>query len=232
MEKLETQNVDLLLQRRSLEFILDDTLKDLTDSLRKIECSFQLIRELQNQCQRKETHFSSQQNRVSNLEQKVEEDKTNASRNTALTYTVSYAAGVAAPLLLMSGPVGWITAGVGLVKTIQSTSEAKRQGEMLIDEDKNLLREATGDLEDSGEKIKEIRRNIKHEEKLQDISATTAEVELIYIFLAPTGALEEAILYVHVCVRHFPQKNTANEFLKHSKESRGVLGQAGKQAGK
>ena len=43
------------------------------------------------------------------------------------------------------------------------------------------------------------------------------------------------ILCVRVCVRHsvwhFPQKNTENEFLKHSKESRGVLGQAGKQAG-
>ena len=37
---------------------------------------------------------------------------------------------------------------------------------------------------------------------------------------------------VRACVRPFLQKNTANEFLKHSKESRGVLGQAGKQAGK
>ena len=37
---------------------------------------------------------------------------------------------------------------------------------------------------------------------------------------------------VRPCVLHFPQKNTANEFLKHSKESRGVLVQAGKQAGK
>ena len=51
-------------------------------------------------------------------------------------------------------------------------------------------------------------------------------------FLAPTGALEEGILCECVCVQHFPQKNTANEFLKHSKESRGVLGQAGKQATK
>ena len=56
--------------------------------------------------------------------------------------------------------------------------------------------------------------------------------------MAPTGALEEAILYVRPCVRAsvrpsvcpFPQKNTANEFLKHSKESRGVLGQASRQA--
>ena len=37
---------------------------------------------------------------------------------------------------------------------------------------------------------------------------------------------------MHVSVCHVPQKNTANEFLKHSKESGGVLGQAGKQAGK
>ena len=43
------------------------------------------------------------------------------------------------------------------------------------------------------------------------------------LFLAPTGALEEGILYVRP---DFPQKNTANEFLKHSKESRGVLGKA------
>ena len=200
MEKLEENNLDVLLQRRSLEFILDDTLKDLTDSLRQIESSYQLIKDLQNQCQSEEKHFSSQQNRVSNLEQKLEEDKTNAARNTAVTYSVSYAAGVAAPLLLMSGPVGWITAGVGLVKTIQSTSEAKRQGEMLIDEDKNLLREATGDLEDSGEKMRKIRQNIKHEEKLQDISATTAEVEFSYFLLAPTGALEEGILCVRPCV--------------------------------
>ena len=50
--------------------------------------------------------------------------------------------------------------------------------------------------------------------------------------MAPTGALEEVMLSVRVSVRHFPQNNTANEFLKHSKGSRGVLGQAGKQAGK
>ena len=37
---------------------------------------------------------------------------------------------------------------------------------------------------------------------------------------------------MHVSVCHVPQKNTANEFLKHSKGSRGVLGQAGKRAGK
>ena len=52
-------------------------------------------------------------------------------------------------------------------------------------------------------------------------------------FLAPTGALEEGILSVRACVcSDFPQKNTTNEFLKHSKESRGVLGQAGKQEGR
>ena len=53
--------------------------------------------------------------------------------------------------------------------------------------------------------------------------------------LAPTGALEEGILCVRVSVRvsvrHFPQKNTANESLEHSKESRGALGQVSKQAG-
>ena len=37
---------------------------------------------------------------------------------------------------------------------------------------------------------------------------------------------------VRPSVWHFPQKNTVNEFLKHSKESRGVLGQAAKQAAK
>ena len=37
---------------------------------------------------------------------------------------------------------------------------------------------------------------------------------------------------VRVSMWHFPQKNTANEFLKHSEESRGVLEQAGEQAGK
>ncbi len=39
---------------------------------------------------------------------------------------------------------------------------------------------------------------------------------------------------VRVCVRpsvwHFHQKNIEKEFLKHSKESRGVLGQPAKQA--
>ena len=53
-----------------------------------------------------------------------------------------------------------------------------------------------------------------------------------FLFLAPTGALEQGILCVRLSVWYFPQKNTANEFLKHSKESRGLLGQAGKQAGK
>ena len=50
-----------------------------------------------------------------------------------------------------------------------------------------------------------------------------------FLFLAPTGALEEGILCVHASVRpsswHIIQKNIENEFLKHSKESRGVLGQ-------
>ena len=32
-------------------------------------------------------------------------------------------------------------------------------------------------------------------------------------------------------VRDIPQKNIENEFQQHSKESRGVLGEAGKQAG-
>ena len=54
MEQLEAKNLDVLLQRRSLEFILDDTLKDLTDSLRQIESSYQLIKDLQNQCQSEE----------------------------------------------------------------------------------------------------------------------------------------------------------------------------------
>ena len=38
----------------------------------------------------------------------------------------------------------------------------------------------------------------------------------IYIFLAPTGALDEGILYVRACVRasvrYFPQKNIEKEF--------------------
>ena len=55
-------------------------------------------------------------------------------------------------------------------------------------------------------------------------------------FLALKGALEEGILCVRPSVRVFvwllPQKNTANEFKKHSNESRGVLEQTGKQAGK
>ena len=32
------------------------------------------------------------------------------------------------------------------------------------------------------------------------------------MFLAPTGALEEGILYVRACVRYFPQKNIEKEF--------------------
>ncbi len=36
---------------------------------------------------------------------------------------------------------------------------------------------------------------------------------------------------VHPCVWHIIQKNIENEFQQHSKESRGVLGEAGKQAG-
>ena len=37
---------------------------------------------------------------------------------------------------------------------------------------------------------------------------------------------------VRVCVHDIIQKNIENEFKQHSKESRGVLGQASKQAGK
>ena len=63
---------------------------------------------------------------------------------------------------------------------------------------------------------------------------TIIEAPGAFWFLAPTGALEEGIFWVCPsvcqCVRHFPQKNTV-EFLKHSKESRRDLGQAGKQAG-
>ena len=61
MEKLQTKNIDMLLQRRSLEFILDDTLRGLTESIRKIECSFKLLRDFQSQCQNEEKHFSNKQ---------------------------------------------------------------------------------------------------------------------------------------------------------------------------
>ena len=54
--------------------------------------------------------------------------------------------------------------------------------------------------------------------------------------LAPTGALEEAILYGPLSVRDIMLRRALKEFLKHYKESRGVLGQeraqASKQAGK
>ena len=37
---------------------------------------------------------------------------------------------------------------------------------------------------------------------------------------------------MHACVRHIIQNNIEDEFKQHSKESRGVLGEASKQAGK
>ena len=65
-----------------------------------------------------------------------------------------------------------------------------------------------------------------------------------YRILAPTGALEEGILSLRASVRQsicdFMLRMALKEILKHSKESRGVLGkearkqesQAGRQAGK
>ena len=44
-------------------------------------------------------------------------------------------------------------------------------------------------------------------------------------FLAPTGALEEAILSVRESVQDIMLRRGLREFLKHSKEFRGVLGQ-------
>ena len=176
MEKINTKNVDLLLQRRSLEFVFEDTLKDLKISLKKIECSFQQLKDFQNQCQSEEKHLSSQLKQVRNLEQKLEEDKTNANIKTELTSNVGFVAGVAAPLLFLSGPIGLITAGAGLVTTIVSTSEVKKQGHALMDEDKNLLRGTTEDLAESCEKIKEMKQSISYKERQQDDMATSAEV--------------------------------------------------------
>ena len=176
MEKLETKNKDLLLQRRSLESILDDTLNDLTVSLKNIECSFQLLKDFQNQRKNEERHFSSQKKQVRNLEQKLEEDQTNVNNKTRMTSIVGSVAGVAAPLLFMSGPIGLITAGVGLVTTIASTSEVIKQGDMLIDEDKKLLRGTSEDLEETREKINWMKRCISHEERQQDDIATSAKV--------------------------------------------------------
>lgn len=175
MEKLQTKNIDMLLQRRSLEFILDDTLRGLTESIRKIECSFKLLRDFQSQCQNEEKHFSNKQNKVSNLMQKLEEDKKNATIDTGVTLSAGAGAGLAL-LSLTSGPAGLIAAGYGLVTTLASASRVKEQGDMLIAEDNNLLREATTDLKDSRKKIKEIKQNILQEEKLQDRNITAAEV--------------------------------------------------------
>ena len=45
-------------------------------------------------------------------------------------------------------------------------------------------------------------------------------------FLAPTGALGEGISCVRACVRPgYYSNNSENEFLQHSEEYRGVLGQ-------
>ena len=44
-------------------------------------------------------------------------------------------------------------------------------------------------------------------------------------FMALTGALEEGILYVPACIRDIMLRKALKEFLKHSKESRGVPGQ-------
>ena len=54
----------------------------------------------------------------------------------------------------------------------------------------------------------------------------------VNFFLAPTGALEEGILCVRVSVRDIMLKRAPKEFLKHSKESRGVLGQERAQGSK
>ena len=55
-----------------------------------------------------------------------------------------------------------------------------------------------------------------------------------YRILAPTGALEEGILSLRASVRQsicdFMLRMALKEILKHSKESRGVLGQASRQA--
>ena len=51
----------------------------------------------------------------------------------------------------------------------------------------------------------------------------------IPVFLAPTGAPDVKILYVCPCVCDIMQKNIEKEFLKHSKESRGVLGQGAQE---
>ena len=46
------------------------------------------------------------------------------------------------------------------------------------------------------------------------------------VFLAPIGDLEEGILSVCACISDIMLRMALKEFLKHSKESRGVLGQA------
>ena len=46
------------------------------------------------------------------------------------------------------------------------------------------------------------------------------------VFLTPTGALEDAILSLRASVRDFMLRMALKGFLKHSKGSRGVIGQA------
>ena len=52
------------------------------------------------------------------------------------------------------------------------------------------------------------------------------------VFLAPTGDLEEGILSVCACISDIMLRMALKEFLKHSKESRDVLGQASRQSSK
>ena len=56
--KFEEKNIDILLQRRSLEYITDELLQDISKSLTKVEKNYQNLIDIQNQ-------LESQTNRLS-----------------------------------------------------------------------------------------------------------------------------------------------------------------------
>ena len=178
--KFEEKNIDILLQRRSLEYITDELLQDISKSLTKVEKNYQNLIDIQNQLESQTNRLSYQENHINDLKEKLDTDISNKKLNTSLTSSLGVAGAASAPLL-MSGPIGWIAGGVGLLTTIIAADKSERQGEAICEADREMLRGAKNDLEKDREKDSNIRQRMTEEEKLQDgnVWATLVKSKLL-----------------------------------------------------
>ena len=148
---------DIILQRRSLEFIEDEETIELVQSIEKLSITKRNLSDLENHTKAQNTIVDLEKDNVRKSEelcQKLQTDKD-------LLCKVSAAAGAAGAIALAStGPIGWLVGGVGLglnylntKRMEESLQKCGKEAEDQKNELENQLKTALSNLEESKDKF-------------------------------------------------------------------------------